>query len=145
MDGGIVAAEITLIARRTDWCELATSHMAMIEDQPAHVSNDFYMVEVAAERAELIGVYAVGPAGEERVGSLVARIEFGDMGKELVIMAAGGRSPVNAVPALFPVWEKLARDAGCVSARFETSRAGLIQWAKRRGWRACSVNLRVDL
>lgn len=136
---------IALEAERVAWCDVAAAHLDMIEDQPAFVGPDFYRAQVEAERAELIGIFSRTADGRERVGSLVTRFEYGDRGKELVLMACGGCAPVNAVPNLFPVWEALARNAGCVSACFETSRTGLAKWAVRRGWRVDSVNLRITL
>lgn len=101
---------------------------------PPHQTRAWYRGRLAAGEVVALGVFLPGGADVRAV--TLYRLEQGDWGQELVILATAGRIPgVDLVATVWPVLESVARACGCGSVRFETARRGLVAKMAARGFR----------
>ncbi len=126
-----MAGKQEITVKSVDWSETVRDHLCAVKNWPDHESPDGYREALKSGDICALGVFAEN----DQIGTTFYKIDRGDQGSELVILASFGRlKSVDLTALILPVMEQIARDAGCFSVAFVTARVGLIKKTARCGY-----------
>jgi len=129
-----------LTLRREKWSPAAARDLAVIDLGPAStISEAWFVRQVGTGDLALVAGYVKG----RRIGTLLYRVDEGDLAAEFVIVHAAGRlSGVDLMASLTPYFEGLARRMGCISIRAHVERRGMVAKLKGVGWHPSEIVMR---
>lgn len=129
-----------LTLRREDWSPAAARDLAVIDLGPAStISEAWFARLVGTGDLALVAGYVEG----RRIGTLLYRIDAGDLAEEFVIVHAAARVPrVDLTASVIPYFEDLARRLGCISIRAHVERRGMVAKLKGIGWGPSEIVMR---
>lgn len=137
-----MAGDTQVTLKNVGWSETARDHLCQVIDWPDHESPDGYRDQLEAGCIRALGVFA----NDQQIGTTFYKIDQGDQGRELVIMASAGHLPgVDLVRLVLPFMEQLAIEEECCSVAFFTSRSGLVKKTAAQGYQIGQTVMRKSL